>query len=642
MSLKTNYQRLFTAIMLLLISISITAQPFTKVFHNETLKQVLKEIEEQTGLSVIYKTDDFDAGKKITASFKNASVSEVMEKVLDTNLQYEIKSNILTISKKETQPKNQRLMQGETIKGKVLDAKGEPIIGASVIIKGTIKGAVTDYDGNYTLEGVSNSDIIVVSYIGYETREFPVGSSNLSAITLKEDNKLLEEVVVIGYGKTRKTDLSSAVGIIANADKLKERPVASVEDMLQGQIPGVTIVSNGGHPDAKPTITIRGMGSRSGESPLYVVDGVPGAPFNFSDVVSMTVLKDAASAAIYGAYAGSAGVILITTKQAAQGKPTLEYNLVSGVSVASNLPQSLTIEEERMVRAKALGGEQFLPDGWNVQKNPYIGQTRTDWIAAIFRSAPFQRHNIALSGGTEDFSNRLSVEYLDRQGTLLNTYNKEITARLNSMFKLNNYIRIREDFSWQNTQTRGTNTRSAESGVILAALMMPRNAEVYNADGSFGGTAPSDPAYIAKYGSNFADIHGDAINPVRELNARFNENNYSKLTTSTFLDIMEPIEGLNFTSRFTYKLNNYFLKEFTPRRLEPGKPDDRNWLEYQTSRSTAWDWENTLTYERVFNEHNIGLMASTTSTEYRYRQFGVVARDFYSENPSLTYFNSSL
>lgn len=639
---KKNLTRLIACMFAMLISIGINAQQVTKVFSNQTLKEVLKEIETQTGLSVIYRTQDVNDNKRINASFNNASLSQVMGKILDSNLKYEVQSNILIIAKQNESINHVlQTVQGKTVRGQVVDTKGEPIIGATVTVKGSSKGTITGYNGNYVLENVSETDVISVSYIGYEPMELPANSRNLAKITLKEDTKLLDEVVVIGYGKTKRSDLSSAVGTIANADKLMERPVANVEQMLQGQIPGVTIVSNGGHPDAKPTITIRGMGSRSGESPLYVVDGVPGAPFNFSDIESMTVLKDAASAAIYGAYAGSAGVILITTKQAAKGKPALEYNVVTGVSVASNLPQSLTIEEERMVRAKALGGEQFLPDGWDVKKNPYIGQNRTDWIDAIFRTAPFQRHNVALTGGTEEFQNRLSVEYLDRQGTLLNTFNKEVTARLNSMFKLTDNIRIREDFSWQNTELRGTNTRSAESGVILSALMMPRNAEVYNADGSFGGTAPADPAYIAKYGSNFADIHGDVINPVRELTAKFNENNRSKLTTSTFLDIIEPIKGLNFTSRFTYKLNNYFLKQFTPRRLEPGKPDTRNNLQYATSRSTGWDLENTLTYDRIFGQHNIGLMASTTATEFRYREFGVIGRNFDNEAIPLVYFGQA-
>lgn len=527
--------------------------------------------------------------------------------------------------------------QNVTVKGSVKDASGEPIIGANVMVKGSTSGTNTDYNGSFTIQAPGTATLII-SFIGYIPQEISLSGRTTLNVILKENDKLLDEVVVVGYGKMKKGDLSAAVSTVSNVDKLLERPVVNAAEMLQGQIPGVTITSNGGHPNSTPSITIRGMGSRNGESPLYVVDGVPGAPFNFSDVTSITVLKDAASAAIYGAYAGSAGVILVTTKQATAGKPSVEYSAVTGFSQASNLPQSLTIEEERKVRAAALGGEQFLPDGWDVNKNPYIGKTRTDWVDAIFRTAPIQRHNVAISGGNEEFSNRASFEYSDRQGTLLNTYNKSATARLNSMWKITPWLRLREDMSWRNEKKRGTNTSSAESGVILSALMMPRNAEVYNSDGSYGGTAPSDAAYIQQYGSNYADIHGDVINPVRTLKAAYNNNNYTVFTTSTFLDIIEPVKGLNFTSRFTYKEESYFSRYYNTRRLEPGKPSDKNELTYDSYRAPSYDVENTLTYDRVFNRHNIGVMASTTASQYQYRRFSVTGRDFENEDEALMYF----
>lgn len=439
----------------------------------------------------------------------------------------------------------------------------------------------------------------------------------------------------------KKGDLSAAVASVGNVDQLLDRPIMSAEEMLQGQIPGVTITSNGGHPDSNPTVTIRGMGSRNGETPLYVVDGVPGAPFNFSDVESITVLKDAASAAIYGAYAGSAGVILVTTKQAAPGRTSVEYNVVTGWAKAYNLPQSLTSMEQRAVHAVALGGEDKLEEGWNPDKNPWIRETRTDWIDEIFRTAPFQRHNVAISGGTEDFSNRASFEVTDRQGTLLNTYNKTVTVRLNSVWKVNKWIRIREDLSWRDTKKRGTNTSSAEQGAILSAMMMPRSATVYNADGSYGGVTTSDPDYIAKYGSNYGDIHGDVINPVRILTDGYDSNHTSTVTSSTFLDIMEPVKGLNFTSRFTYKVENHFRRATTTRRLEPGKPFDENSLEYWSHRAPSWDFENTLTYDRVFNRHNLGLMASTTTSDYYKREFYVKGKDFDDEDLSVMYFGQA-
>lgn len=528
--------------------------------------------------------------------------------------------------------------QQVSVRGQVKGSNGWTLPGVNISVKGKPGlGATTDMDGNFTLDVPVNSTL-VFSYIGYISREVAVTGTKPMNVVLAENSEQLDEVVVVGYGKMKKGDLSAAVASVSNVDQLKDRPISSAAEMLQGQIPGVTVVANGGHPGSEPTITIRGMGSRSGESPLYVVDGVPGAPFNMSDVVSMTVLKDAASAAIYGAYAGSAGVILVTTKQAEAGTTSVEYNGVAGFSNAVNLPQSLTIEEQRRVRAAALGGEAFLPDGWDVSKNPYIGQTRTDWIDEVFRTAPFQRHNIILSGGNDTFSNRASIELSDRQGTLENTYNKQVTTRINSMFKLTPWLRFREDLTWRNRKTRDANTSSAESGIVLAALMMPRNAEVYAEDGSYGGTAPGSQEYIDKYGSNFADIHGDAINPVRLLNGYYDSNNRSTITSSTFMDIMEPIKGLNFTTRFTYKLNNYFDRYFSTRRLEPGKPSDQNSLSYSSSRDYNWDVENTLTYDRVINRHNFGLMASTTASEYKYRYFSVTGRDFQNEDEALMYF----
>ncbi len=645
-------KRLCLGIILCCLITGVRANLITSAFNqrfdvelslkNIPLKSVVNELKKQTDIVFSYDTSiESLRVNDVSVKAQNEEIETILNKVFkDTGITYKIEDRIVVLYAENSKSAIANTKQQDTkkITGRITDATGEPIIGANVLVKGTTIGTITDLDGNFVLETPQNA-ILSISYIGYLPEEITIGNRTTINVALKEDTKALDEVVVIGYGKMKKGDLSAAVATVANVDKLLDRPITSPEEMLQGQIPGVTITSNGGHPDARPTMTIRGMGSRSGEEPLYVVDGVPGAPFNMSDVESITVLKDAASAAIYGAYAGSAGVILVTTKQAAPGRTTVDYSIVTGISQASNLPQSLTIEEQRRVREFAYQDANLsLPPGWDVSKNPYIGETRTDWIDEIFRTAPFQRHNVAISGGTEDFSNRASFEYSDRQGTLINTHNKSVTARLNSMWKINKYIRIREDLSWQNIDKRGTNTSSAESGVILSALMMPRNAEVYNSDGSYGGTAPSDKQYIDKYGSNYADIHGDVVNPVRTLKADYLENNRSTLTSSTFLDIMEPIKGLNFTSRFTYKLESYFLRTFTPRRLEPGKPFDRNELTYESSRAPNWEFENTLNYDRVIKRHNVGVMLSTTANEYSYRQFEITGRDFGNEEQSLMYF----
>lgn len=525
------------------------------------------------------------------------------------------------------------------VTGNVKDANGEPIMSATVKVAGTGHGVVTDLDGNFTIS-VPKGAKLQISSIGYTTQTVSAGNGGTLNIVLKEDNKLLDEVVAIGYGKAKKGDLSAAVASVGDVDKLQKRPVGSVSEMLQGQIPGVSVVANGGHPGSEPTITIRGMGSPNGESPLYVVDGVPGAPFNLSDVTSITVLKDAASAAIYGAYAGSAGVILVTTKQATAGKPSIEYNGVFGYSTATNLPQSLSWEDEMRVREVSTNGN--LPIGWKrISEDPVYGHTNTDWIDAIFRTGSFQRHNIAVSGGTEDFSNRLSVEINNTDGTLVNTYSRKVIARLNSMWKINKYVRIREDLSWRDVKSRDVNTTSAESGIIVSALRMPRNVFPYDSNGNFMGTVPTSADYIDRYGDNYADIHGDAINPMRILCGPYDNGHTSTLTSTTFLDIMQPVRGLNFTSRFTYKQSNYFDRAYYTKRQEPGKPSDVNQLSYDSYREPQWDWENTLTYDRIFGRHTLGLMASTTASQYQYRSFGAIGRDFNDESSYMFYFQNA-
>lgn len=220
--------------------------------------------------------------------------------------------NIVAAGSEETAPAVNEVQQDKKVSGVVRDANGEPIVGATVKVQGSRQAVITDVDGRFTIDARPGSNL-EISSIGFKTMVVKAGQN--VDVSMEDDNLLLNEVVAIGYGKAKKSDLSSAIGTVENMDKLQERPVSSVSQMLQGQIPGVSVVANGGHTGSEPTITIRGMGSPSGEAPLYVVDGVPGAPFNMSDVTNITVLKDAASAAIYGAYAGSAGVILVTTKQ---------------------------------------------------------------------------------------------------------------------------------------------------------------------------------------------------------------------------------------------------------------------------------------------------------------------------------------
>lgn len=527
-----------------------------------------------------------------------------------------------------------------SVKGIVKDQIGEPVIGANVLVRGTTNGVITNVNGEFILSA-SKSDVLVVSFVGYTTQEIPVSEKQMT-IVLKEDTELLDEVVVLGYGaNTRKQDLSASVGIISNTDELAARPVTSTESMLQGQLPGVTIQADGGDPTSTPNIVIRGQGSQNGDNVLWVVDGVPGAPItSMNDIESIVVLKDAASAAIYGAQSGAGGVVLVTTKKAKEGAPTLTYDGTFGFRQATNLIEPLNAEEQVEMRRRSYeNAGQALPDGWNVTKNPWVGTTRTDWMDAIFRTAFYQRHNIALNVGTDKSSSRLSLSFDNDQGTLINTYKKNLALRYNGKMQLNKWITISEDLVWKNTTSRSKETdNDAYTGPILSAVYMPASATIYNPlDGSYGGTTTEDPAYIEKYGSNFADAHGDAVNPVRLLEAENLYNKTSDVWSTTSLEIGNVLPGLKFVSRFTYNLQNYYYKKFNPIRDEVGKPNLSNNVQEQSYRMDAWKTENTLTYDNTFGKHTVGALFSTTAGHYSKRGLEAIGKDLSSEAAYLQY-----
>lgn len=531
------------------------------------------------------------------------------------------------------------VQQSVKLYGTVIDETGLPVIGASVMVKGTTNGTITDVDGKFELT-VGNNDVLSVSYIGYETQEIRPSGNNL-VITLKENSQMLNEVVVLGYGaNARKQDLSASVGVVDNTESLATRPVSSTEGMLQGQLAGVTVQANGGDPTATPNIVIRGQGSQNGDNVLWVVDGVPGAPIaSLSDIESIVVLKDAASAAIYGAQSGAGGVVLVTTKKAKEGAPSVSYDGTYGIRQAVNLIEPLNAEEEIEMRKLSYGNANMdLPDGWDVTKNPWIATTRTNWMDEIFRTAFYQRHNLAINVGTENSSNRLSLSYDNDEGVLINTFNKNLSLRYNGQFKLNKWATVSQDFVWKNTQKRSSDTNSGYTGAVIAAMYMPPSATVYNPlDGSYGGTTTEDPAYIEKYGSNFADIHGDAVNPVRLLEA---DNIYDKTTSvwsTTNLEIANIIPGLKFNSRFTYNVENNYYKQFSPIRDEVGKPDLSNSLTESSYRGDTWKTENTLTYDNSFGQHTVGALLSTTADHYNVRGFEVNGQDLSDESEYLQY-----
>lgn len=588
------------------------------------LSRLLNALDKQSHFTFSFITEDFD--KIIIPEFKadNITLSEALE-ILRTKagIEFNVSGSTILFRKAAASNNPATPVNKKKVSGQVITLDKEPVPGVTVWVKGTTQRAITDGDGKYQIE-VDENTVLHFSSVGFDNQELTVGSSDNLDVVLTNNRQSLNEVVVLGYGTAKKADLSAAVSVVPDMQQIRSRPVLNVPAMIQGKVAGVTVVNNGGHPNSTPQVTIRGVGSRGTESVLYVVDGVPNAPYNPADVESITVLKDAASAAIYGAFSGSAGVILITTRQAHQGAPSVEYSGFAGAKTAWRTPQSLTAEEQARIANLAYTNAGLAPlSGWDKALNPYAQVTRTDWMDQIFRTGMIQRHTVSVNAGTEKFSTLLQARYENEDGTLINTYNKNLSLRANAIYQFNDKVKLRQELFWNNNDNRGAETSSGYSGAILSAMYMPRSATVYYEDGSFGGVGPKESQYLG--------IHGDAINPVATLLRNNPFNKSSDLQSVTELNITDIVKGLSFLTRYAYRQNSNLWKKFEPMRTEPGKPNTQNSLNYSTGRGYSWIWENTATYNRVFNKHSLGAMVSMTSQEGGSRSFSMSGQTFQTE-----------
>ena len=371
-----------------------------------------------------------------------------------------------------------------TVSGRLVDSGQNPLIGASVIEQGTTNGVTTDVEGRYEIS-VPGDAVLEYSYIGYKTQDVAVMNRTQIDITMAEDSMMIGEVVAIGYGSQRKEDLSMAVQTV-KVDEAARSRASDLGTLLQGRMPGVTIQQAGGDPMRKASFSIRGRGSKgndddptSGDGVLVVVDGVPNAPYMVEDIETVTVLKDAASAAIYGASVGSSGVILITTRQAESGKLRVNVNASIGVEKAMNLPTMLNAQQYCDVWAKAVENSEngSLPNLANPAVYAGANITRTNWLDEIFRAGLTQHYGISLSGGTERLSSVLSVTYDKKEGTIINTWSESLGAKLSTDFKPVKWLKVSERVSFEYLDGQGNVNRS-HTGPILGALWFPASALV--------------------------------------------------------------------------------------------------------------------------------------------------------------------
>lgn len=445
--------------------------------------------------------------------------------------------------------------------------------------------------------------------------------------TTKRDslkNHDIEQVLVVGYGTQQKKKVTGAVSEVS-LDKMTSRSFSSVGGVLQGKSPGVMVVNEGGDPTSTPTINIRGLGGINGETPLYIVDGVifdagRTPNINPNDIENISVLKDG-SAAIYGARA-SGGVVLITTKRGKSGAVTADFDVKYGISNAWKLRKSLNAADFQDVMAQAYAnnpGKGALPNAFSQTGYPDGRITRTDWINEIFRSGSIQEYNINVNGGAERSKFFLGMNHRSLEGILINTYAKRYNFRLNSEFKITDWLKIGENFNYNFANGNTADTNNGYTGAIVSAMYYPSNVPVYNPNGSFAGLPVS-----------VAGSYGDVINPVAYLRRITYQNPSHEIVINPYVEI-SLLPELKFRSNFSQTINLSTSKNFTRRVLEVGKIFDFNRLAYSNGNFYSSLAEQILSYNKKIGHHTFDAVAGFSFQKNTTEGFSARGDDFKSE-----------
>ncbi|MET3128272.1 TonB-linked SusC/RagA family outer membrane protein [Arcicella rosea] len=510
--------------------------------------------------------------------------------------------------------------QSVEVRGKVIDANlNGPISGVSITVKNTTRGATTNSAGEYQISATPN-DVLVFTFIGYKSIEKAVGKTTLINVTLEEDIKGLDEVVVIGYGTQKKSVVTGAISSIKAKD-LEKIPSGRIETALQGRVSGVTIAANAGQPGSASTVRVRGLttfDTYGGNNPLWVIDGViidnGGIGFiNQSDIESIEVLKDAASLAIYGARAAS-GVILVSTKKGKSGKLNVNYTGFVGSSAPAKQLDLLNASEYGLImneKSQAAGGAVLFP-------NPSSLGAGTDWQAAIFNNnAKRTNHELSISGGNDVSSFFLSAGTQSQEGIVLkdiSSYRRD-NLRLNSTHKLSKYITIGQTLAYSHQKTVGLgNTNSEFGGPLSSAINLDPTTPLVVTDPTAAASTiyTSNPVLRDSEGRPYgiSSIVGQEMtNPIAYQKIRLGNFDWADdFVGNAFLEV-SPISNLKFKSTIGAKLSYWGGDFFTPKYyLSATSGAAKNTFSRGSNTGLGWNIENTVLYNKKFNKHNVGIL----------------------------------
>lgn len=596
---------------------------------NKPIEEVIDRIEQETEFSFLILDNTLDVDKHVNIHVDKQTIHQVLDDLFEsTNIQYRVVDRQIILMKKPTlsdiiQQNNKR------ISGLVTDGQGEPILGVNVVEKGTTNGVITDMDGKFTLIIAENA-VLQISYIGYAAQDISVRNQSEITIRLLEDTKILDEVVVVGYGTMKKSDLTGSVSNV-KADKLLDRPAVNVGQALSGKAAGVEIFENGGDPDGKIRIRIRGDNSiNSSKDPLYVIDGIIGINnsnfLNPSDIESLEVLKDASATAIYGAR-GANGVIMITTKRGMKSdKPIISYDgYLSVGKMAKKMELMNATEWWQNYNTTFDNAAKYDPEGYASGKYTRVSTANmanlfdssgnpiydTDWQDEAYRAALSHNHQLSIRGGGDKTLYSVHLGYMNREALLKNNYLDRYSARLNLDSELRSWLKMGINMSYN--YSKGNNLYGSYSIKRLVQEAIPIIPVKYP-DGTWGSNR------------DFPGAVQDT--PSRYLEEMVNESTNSQVLSDIYFDFIINKE-LSIKSTFAVDVSNRKVNYYSGKELVQYSKTQGGIAQINTQNQVYWQNENYLNWNKQINPYNRFNLMVGLSWQQRYTEnLGSEARNF--------------
>ncbi len=575
---------------------------------NEKITKVLEEIEKQTDFRFAFSTELIDVNREVSVEIDNKNIDEALDIVFYGTDIIHLKqgASILLYPKQLNANTISLISQQNTVTGKITDVNGEPLPGVDVIVKGTLNGVTSDFDGNYSILNVPQDAVLIFSFVGMKTQEIEVNNQSTINIKMIDDAFGLDEVIVVGYSTIKKRDITGSISSLS-ANDLSETGTTSLAQAVQGKTSGILISKkSGGRPGAGLSVRIRGVGGINNSEPLYVVDGIYGGSLsglNPDEIQSIEILKDASSAAIYGAR-GANGVVLITTKRGKSGVMKVTYNGSIGFQNMINTGNVNMLNasqygevQNNMYRndgkPEPFGGNPDLPS--DLFPAPSQLGAGTDWLDVMYKNnAPIQNHLLSFSGGTEKHTAYMSISYLDQDGIAIESGITKLNFRLNSDHIIKKWLKIGNSTSFGNNTITGPDRTDHKYGQFYGTILTEPTIPVFNEDGTLAG--PPHPFY------------GPSRTPYASV---ISSNPISKsfgLSNNIYAEF-KPLEYLTFRTSFN---NNYSASEsmgYTNNVYNEGiVSDEQVNVSGGNSFNMGWTWSNVLKFNKMFGNHSVNAL----------------------------------